>query len=118
MTEKNENKALEVALGRVEEAKKRRTRISEGARAEQVSHAEGAHEVRPTAGKAIIKTLVNNKKDENKRVDPNRGEDARTTDVKLKHFDKNAEREFLDYTQKALRSAHIAKKTKERVQSA
>jgi hypothetical protein len=118
MTEKNENKALEIAIGRVEEAKKRRTRISEGLRAEQVSHAEGAQEVRPTKSKAIIKTLVNNKVDENTKADIDAVESQRVTDVKLKHFDKNSEREFLDYAKKALRSAHIAKKTKESVKSA
>ena len=118
MTEKNENKAIEIALNRVEEAKKRRTRISEGSRAEQVSHAEGAHEVRTKGSKAIVKTLVNNKFAENTKVDIDTAESQRVTDVKLKHFDKNSEREFLDYTNKALRSAHIAKKAKESVKSA
>lgn len=118
MTEKNDNKVLEIALNRVEEAKKRRTRMSEGLRAEQVSRAEGGNEVRTKRSKAIIKTLVYDKQDENHIVDGAKADSDRITDVKLKHFDKNSEKELVDYVHKALRSAHIAKKTKERVQSA
>lgn len=118
MTEKNDNKALEIALNRVEEAKKRRTRMSEGLRAEQVSRAEGGNEVRTKRSKAIIKTLVNNKIIEDNKVNIDAVESQRVTDVKLKHFDKNSEKEFLDYTNKALRSSYVAKKASARVQSA
>ena len=117
MTEKNDNKALEIALNRVEEAKKRRTRMSEGLRAEQVSRAEGGNEVRTKGSKAIIKTLVNNKIIEDTKVNVDAVESQRVTDVKLKHFDKNSKEEFLNYT-KALNSAHRERKSKAKVQSA
>ena len=114
MTENN-SKAVEIALNRVEEAKKRRTRMNEGTKAVQVSHAEGAHEVRSAGSKAIVKTLVYNKEDENHVMDGAKADSIRITDVKLKHFDKSSEKEFLDYTHKALNAAKLTRKRNSQV---
>ena len=114
MTENN-SKAVEIALNRVEEAKKRRTRMNEGTKAVQISHVEGSKEVRPVGSKAIVKTLVYNKEDENHVVDGAKADSVRVTDVKLKHFDKSSEKEFLDYTHKALNAAKLTRKRNSQV---